>query len=120
MRCGPVSDCQAAGVKPSRAVLAAVLVVLVAGVVLVCRVGYVRVAYGEWGVAPSSSPPRMMLGGREYRRADRVAEVAAGDVVIGHAAGGEVYGPPDARFDPTVVELRTDAGIFRYSLVGGP
>lgn len=105
--------------KTSRVVLLVLAAVLVVGVVVVGRVGYVRTQYGEWGIAPSDAPPRLHFGGREYRRG-APSTVPAGDVVVGHVGGGDLYGPrnwPDA---PTVLELRTPAGVTGYDLVGGP
>ena len=103
-----------------RMVAGLVAVVLVAAAVVAGRVVWVRYAYGEWSLSPSASPPRLLHGGREYRRADPVAAVDPGDIIVDSVAGGQLYGPPDPLSDPTVLELVTDDGVVRYSLVGGP
>jgi hypothetical protein len=108
------------GVKPWRLAAGVVAVVLVVAAVVAGRMVWVRYAYGEWSLSPSASPPRLMYDGREYRRADPVAEVDPGDILVDHVAGGQLYGPAHAVADPTVLELVTDDGVVRYSLVGGP
>lgn len=106
--------------KPWRVVIGLLAVVLVSAAVVAGRVVWVRYAYGEWSLSPSASPPRLMYDGREYRRADPVAAVDAGDIVVDHVAGGKVYGPPHPPASPTVLELVAQDGVVRYSLVGGP
>ena len=96
------------------------LAVLLGAVVVGVLVVQVHLHYGEWGLWPSSRPPKLMYGDREYRRSDTVAEVEPGDVLLDHVAGGALYGPKDSDYDPTVLELKTPEGVTRYSLVGGP
>ena len=94
------------------------LVVVLAGA---ARVGQVRVEYGEWALAPSSSPPRLVLDGRVYHRSPVPLDgVPADDVVVGHAAGGEVLGALTSRGDRTAVVLRTGGRTTGYDLSGGP
>lgn len=96
------------------------LAVLLGGVVVGVLVVQVHEHYGEWRLWPSSRPPKLVYGDREYRKADTVDDVEPGDVVLDHVAGGELYGPRSSRYDPTVLELKTPEGVTRYSLVGGP
>ena len=96
--------------------LAALAVVLV-GVVVAVLVTQVHQHFGEWRLRPSASPPKLLFGGREYRRATTVPGVPPGEVRLQPMAGGELYGPSD---HPTVVELKTPDRVTRYALVGGP
>ena len=106
--------------KSSRGLTGVLALVLLAAVVLVGRLGYVHVQYGEWGLAPSSSPSRLSFEGREYHRGGTVDAVPEGEVVVGHVGGGDLYGPARRAYPPTVLELRTPDGITGYSLSGGP
>ena len=103
-----------------RRVVLVVLVLAVVGLVALGRVGYVRSAYGEWGLNPSDAPPRLAFGGRDYHRGGSVDAVPAGDVVLGHVGGGDLHGPQDRTYAPTVLVLRTSGGVADYSLAGGP
>lgn len=98
----------------------AVLAVFMGAVVVAVLVVQVHEHYGEWGLAPSSRPPKLVYAGREYRRAGAAGGVAPGEALLDHVAGGELYGPRNALDDPPVLELRTPQGVVRYSLVGGP
>jgi hypothetical protein len=96
---------------------------LLAGLLLAgaARVAQVRFEYGEWGIGPSASPPQLFTGGREYRRsALPLSAPRPGEVVVGHAAGGDLYGAPGARYDRTAVVLVRGATVTEYGLVGGP
>ena len=103
-----------------RQVVLVVVVLAVAALGVLGRVGYVRAAYGEWGLNPSATPPRLAFGGRDYHRGAQVDAVPAGEVVVGHVGGGDLYGPRDRTYAPTVLELRTSGGVTDYSLAGGP
>ena len=46
--------------------------------------------------------------------------VPAGDVVLGHAAGGEPLGAPSSRYDRTPLVLRAGGRITGYVRSGGP
>jgi hypothetical protein len=107
-------------VKASRTVLLVLGVLLLAALIAGGRVAYVRSAYGEWRLSPSSSPPRLSFEGRDYRRGTPTTGVPAGEVVVGHVAGGDLYGPARRTYAPTVLELRTSGGVTAYSLAGGP
>lgn len=76
--------------------------------------------YAEWALFPSATPPRLPVNGRDYDREEPVASVPAGSVVLDHTpAGVTVLGPPGP-FPPTVIEVRTKAGLTSYSLSGSP
>jgi hypothetical protein len=107
-------------VKASRTVLVVLGVLLLAAVLAGGRVAYVRSAYGEWRLSPSSSPPRLSFEGRDYRRGSPMTGVPGGEVVVGHVGGGDLYGPGRRPFAPTVLALRTSGGVTSYSLAGGP
>ena len=106
--------------KRGRVVLVVVAVLAVVALAALGRVGYVRTAYGEWGLNPSDAPPRLAFGGRDYHRGGPVDAVPVGDVLVGHVGGGDLYGPPDRTYAPTVLVLRTSGGVTDYSLAGGP
>ena len=97
----------------------AVLAVLLAGAVVTVLVVQVHENFGEWGLSPSSRPPKIVVGGREYRRTTTATHVAPGDVLLDHVAGGELYGPRSTEV-PTGLELKTPDGVVSYELVGGP
>lgn len=97
----------------------AVLAVLLGGAVVAVLVVQVHSNFGEWGLSPSSRPPKLVVGGREYRRSTTAGSLAPHDVLLDHVAGGELYGPRNTDV-PTVLELKTTAGVVSYELVGGP
>ena len=103
-----------------RQVVLVLVVLVVAALAALGRIGYVRTAYGEWGLNPSDTPPRLAFGGRDYHRGEPVDAVPPGEVVLGHVGGGELYGPRDRPYAPTVLWLRTSGGVTDYSLAGGP
>lgn len=97
----------------------AVLAVLMGGAVVTVLVVQVHQNFGEWGLSPSARPPKLVVGGRDYRRSTTAGRIAPEDVLLDHVAGGELYGPRSTDV-PTVLELKTPDGVAAYELVGGP
>jgi len=106
-----------------RAAVVAVLVacVVVAGLV---RVVQIRIVDGHWALQPSASPTQLMFNGRDYHRsraASRAADnMPAGEALLGHAAGGVLYGSQSSSSDRTVLFLVQGDHVTEYSLAGGP
>jgi hypothetical protein len=95
----------------------ATLAVLLGAVVAAVLATQVHQHFGEWRLWPSSTPPKLLFGGREYRRGTTVPAIPPGELPLDHLAGGELYGPGGAT--PTVVELKTTDGVTQYSLAPG-
>jgi hypothetical protein len=101
-------------------VFALALLMLVA---CVLRAGYVRQAYGAWGLWPGQGTPRIPFHGRTYLRANGTLALPDGAVVLGSAPGrGRILSsPPIADYAPTVLFIRyPDGAVTVYTLSGGP
>jgi hypothetical protein len=90
--------------------------------VLVAQMIRVRSATGDWRLTSAAAPSKLRFDGRDYRRGSAEPSVPAGDVVVGHTAGGgAIYGPAGSRSNvSTGLEVKTAQGVFGYALQGGP
>lgn len=93
-----------------------VLVLLV-----VARLVHVHDQYWEWRLSPSSSPPKIEVAGRDYRRASPVLSRDPGLARVARVADNEaVWAPAGDPRTPTVVVLQAPGGDIGYVLMGGP
>ena len=100
-----------------------VLWVVVLSVVVVwsgVRLGLVHQEYGEWGLSPSSNPPKIHVAGRSYHRGAPAVRPAGWQVVATVANGEAVWAPVGFASTPTVVVVLTPGGNVNYALSGGP
>jgi hypothetical protein len=102
-----------------RAMLIAGVLVLIAAAVVAVRVVHIHHRYWQWALVPSAAPPKIEVGGRDYKRSAGAAGLDADLVVGAGPRGGVIYGP-GGRSIPVTVILRTDDGLVGYSLMGGP
>ena len=97
-------------------------VVVLSVVVAWCSVRLigVRQEFGEWGLWPSSTPPKIPVAGRDYHRGAPAVRPAGWRVIATVANSEPVWAPGGFAGTPTVVVVATPGGNVNYALSGGP
>lgn len=101
-----------------RGVVIGFVVVLVAAPAL--RVIYVHDQTWEYGLLPSSTPPKVVYDHRDYERGEDVARVDPGFVRRGETMGGGLVYAPSGSRAATVIDVTDGHRVVEYGLMGGP
>ena len=98
------------------------LVVVASVVVLWCGVRLIGAhqEYGEWGLSPSSTPPKIHVAGRDYHRGAPTVRPAGWQVIATVADSEPVWAPRGFAGTPAVMVVATPGGDVNYALSGGP
>lgn len=101
----------------------ALALMIVLGVALAARLRYVHDKTWEYSLFPSSTPPKVVFGQRDYSRDDYITKVAVPPDFVRSGqtmGGGAIYAPPERAYAPTVIDVVDGPRTVEYSLMGGP
>ena len=102
----------------SLSVVAIALAITIIGV----RLWTVHEQTSDWALWPRDVPSRVQFAGRDYNCAlDSRVDTLDGLTLQGRTAGGgHIYAQPPTQSASVFIAVRTNGGVYRCNLLGGP